>query len=128
MGLSSGAVGSTVGTTNTLVLDESKFAAALAADSSAVSSLFGSSGGPLDTLKTYLVAATSFSGLIYSSQTSADTQLRDLDKRISTMQQRLDDKQASLQKKYSDLEAAMSKLQAQSSSLSSQLAGLNKSG
>ncbi|NBY47758.1 MAG: hypothetical protein EBQ56_08310 [Proteobacteria bacterium] len=128
IGLSSGAVGSTVGTTNTLVLDESKFAAALAADSSAVSSLFGSSGGPLDTLKTYLVAATSFSGLIYSSQTSADTQLRDLDKRISTMQQRLDDKQASLQKKYSDLEAAMSKLQAQSSSLSSQLAGLNKSG
>ncbi|NBT95367.1 MAG: hypothetical protein EBT47_10290 [Chloroflexi bacterium] len=85
IGLSSGAVGSTVGTTNTLVLDESKFAAALAADSSAVSSLFGSSGGPLDTLKTYLVAATSFSGLIYSSQTSADTQLRDLDKRISTM-------------------------------------------
>ena len=128
IGLSSGAVGSTVGTTNTLVLDESKFAAALAADSTAVSSLFGSSTGPLDTLKTYLVAATSFSGLIYSSQTSADTQLRDLDKRISTMQQRLDDKQVSLQKKYADLEAAMSKLQAQSSSLSSQLAGLNKSG
>lgn len=127
IGLSSGAVGSSVGTTNTLVLDESKFAAALAADSTAVSSLFGSSGGPLDTLKTYLVAATSFSGLIFSSQTSADTQLRDLDKRISTMQQRLDDKQASLQKKYSDLESAMSKLQAQSSSLSSQLAGLNKS-
>lgn len=128
IGLSSGAVGSTVGTTNTLVLDESKFTAALAADSAAVSSLFGSSSGPLDTLKTYLVAATSYSGLIYSSQTSADTQLRDLDKRISTMQQRLDDKQASLQKKYADLEAAMSKLQAQSSSLSSQLAGLNKSG
>ncbi|MCX5989096.1 MAG: flagellar filament capping protein FliD, partial [Chloroflexi bacterium] len=128
IGLSSGAVGSTVGTTNTLVLDESKFTAALAADSTAVSSLFGSSSGPLDTLKTYLVAATSYSGLIYSSQTSADTQLRDLDKRISTMQQRLDDKQASLQKKYADLEAAMSKLQAQSSSLSSQLAGLNKSG
>ena len=126
IGLSSGAVGSAVGTTSSLVLDETKFSAALTSNPEAVQNLFGLSGGPLDSLKSYLISATSYSGMLNSSQTSADTQLRDLDRRITDMQSRLDQKQASLQKKYSDLEATLSKLQAQSSSLSQQLAGLSK--
>ena len=126
IGLSSGAVGSAVGTTSSLVLDETKFSDALTSNPEAVQNLFGLSGGPLDSLKSYLISATSYSGMLNSSQTSADTQLRDLDRRITDMQSRLDQKQASLQKKYSDLEATLSKLQAQSSSLSQQLAGLSK--
>jgi flagellar hook-associated protein 2 len=126
IGLSSGAVGSAVGTTSSLVLDETKFTEALTSNPEAVQNLFGLSGGPLDSLKSYLISATSFSGMLNSSQTSADTQLRDLDRRITDMQSRLDQKQAALQKKYSDLEATLSKLQAQSSSLSQQLAGLSK--
>ena len=126
IGLSSGAVGSAVGTTSSLVLDETKFSAALTSNPEAVQNLFGLSGGPLDSLKSYLISATSYSGMLNSSQTSADTQLRDLDRRITDMQSRLDQKQAALQKKYSDLEATLSKLQAQSSSLSQQLAGLSK--
>jgi len=125
IGLSSGAVGSAVGTTSSLVLDETKFTEALTSNPEAVQNLFGLSGGPLDSLKTYLISATSFSGMLNSSQTSADTQLRDLDRRITDMQSRLDQKQAALQKKYSDLESTLSKLQAQSSSLSQQLAGLS---
>jgi flagellar hook-associated protein 2 len=126
IGLSSGAVGSAVGTTSSLVLDETKFTEALTSDPEAVQNLFAASGGPLSSLKTYLIGATSFSGMLNSSQTSADTQLRDLDRRIADMQSRLDQKQAALQKKYSDLEATLSKLQAQSSSLSQQLKGLSK--
>ena len=128
LGLSSGAVGSAVGSTTSLVLDETKFTDALTANPEAVQNLFGASGGPLDSLKSYLISATSYSGMLNSSQTSADTQLRDLDRRITDMQQRLDQKQAALQKKYSDLEATLSKLQAQSSSLSQQLAGLKSGG
>jgi flagellar capping protein FliD len=126
IGLSSGAVGSAVGTTTSLVLDETKFTEALTANPEAVQNLFGVSGGPLDSLKSYLISATSYSGMLNSSQTSADTQLRDLDRRVTDMQSRLDAKQAALQKKYSDLESTLSKLQAQSSSLSQQLAGLSK--
>ncbi len=126
IGLSSGAVGSAVGSTTSLVLDETKFTEALTANPDAVQSLFGVSSGPLDSLKLYLMNATAFSGMLNSSQTSADTQLRDLDRRIADMQMRLDDKQASLQRKYSNLESTMSKLQAQSSSLSAQLASLSK--
>jgi flagellar hook-associated protein 2 len=125
IGLSSGAVGSAVGTTSSLVLDETKFTEALTSNPEAVQNLFGLSGGPLDSLKTYLISATSFTGMLNSSQTSADTQLRDLDRRIADMQSRLDQKQAALQRKYSDLESTLSKLQAQSSSLSQQLKGLS---
>lgn len=127
IGLSTGAVGSAVGTTTSLVLDETKLTEALTTNTDAVQSLLGAASGPLANLKSYLISATSFSGMINSSQTSADTQLRDLDRRVADMQRRLDDKQASLQKKYADLESTLSKLQAQSQSLSNQLASLSKS-
>jgi flagellar hook-associated protein 2 len=124
IGLSSGAIGSLPGSTNALVLDEGKLTQALQTDPTAVTSLLQATGGPLSTLNSYLLNATSYSGPINTSQLSADSQIRDLESRMQTLQERLDQKQQALQAKFARLEEAMAKLQAQSSQLTGQLGSL----
>lgn len=124
IGISSGPIGSTPGSTNQMVLDESRLTQALQEDPAAVAALITSPTGPISTLNTYLLGITSFTGPLNSSQQSADRQIREIDARMRTLQQRLDARQAALEKKFADLEAAMAKLQAQSAQLSGQMSQL----
>jgi flagellar hook-associated protein 2 len=124
IGLSSGPIGSLPGSTNDMVLDEGKLTQALETDPSAVTSLLQASNGPISTLNSYLLGATSYTGPLNASQQSADSQIKDLDARMQTLQERLDEKQQALQAKFARLEEAMAKLQAQSAQLTGQLGSL----
>ena len=124
IGLSSGAIGSTPGSTNAMVLDEAKLTAALNADPAAVTSLLQSPTGPVANLKNYLFSVTSFTGPLNFGQQSADRQITDLDSRIGAFQRRLDMRQQALERKFNNLETAMAKLQAQSTQLAGQLGQL----
>ena len=128
IGISSGPIGSEPGSTNSIVLDESKLTQALEADPSAVTALLQASTGPISKLNTDLLQITSYSGPLNTSQLSADSQLRDLDNRMRFLQQRLDARQAALEQKFARLEEAMAKLQAQSSQLTGQLGALSAGG
>ncbi|HEU5317866.1 MAG TPA: flagellar filament capping protein FliD, partial [Chloroflexota bacterium] len=124
IGINTGAIGSSPGTTSQMTLDESKLTTALQTDSTAVVSLLTSATGPLSTLNTYLRDTTSYTGPLNTTQTTADRQLRDIGDRMRLMQQRLDLRQRALEKRFADLETAMAKLQQQSSQLSGQLGQL----
>jgi flagellar hook-associated protein 2 len=128
IGISTGAIGATPGTTNELVLDESKLTQALTQDPAAVSALLSSTTGPVATLNTYLLGVTGFTGPLKSSQSSAERQIRDLDTRMRSLQTRLNARQVALEKKFAALEAAMARMQAQSAQLSGQLGQLGALG
>jgi flagellar hook-associated protein 2 len=128
IGLSSGAIGATPGSTNDMVLDESKLTAALNADPNAVTSLLQSPTGPVANLKNYLFSVTSYTGPLNFGQQSADRQITDLDSRIDAFQRRLDMRQQALERRFNNLEAAMAKLQAQSTQLAGQLGQLGSLG
>jgi flagellar hook-associated protein 2 len=121
IGISTGPVGSAPGTTTEVILDEAKLTQALTSDPAAVTALLTSATGPINTLNTYLLGVTSYTGPLSSSQSAADRQLREMDGRMRSLQLRLNSRQAALEKKFADLEAAMAKLQAQSAQLSGQL-------
>jgi flagellar hook-associated protein 2 len=128
IGISTGAIGAAVGSTNELVLDEAKLTKALQTDPTAVTALLSAKDGPVDTLNKYLLGITSVSGPLGSSQQSADRQIYDLGSQMRTVQDRLDAKQAALEKKFADLESTMSGLQAQGQQLSAQIGQLGAMG
>ena len=125
IGISTGPIGSSPGTTNEIVLDESKLRQALISDPTAVTALITSTTGPIQGLNTYLLGVTSFTGPLSSSQSAADRQIKEIDSRMRSLQMRLDSRQAQLEKKFADLEAAMAKLQSQSAQLAGQLGQAN---
>ena len=121
IGISTGPIGSSPGTTNEIVLDEAKLTQALVSDPTAVTALITSTTGPIQGLNTYLLGVTSFTGPLSSSQSAADRQIKQIDSRMRSLQLRLDARQAQLERKFANLEAAMAKLQAQSAQLAGQL-------
>ncbi len=124
IGVTTGPVGSAVGTTNSLVLDEAKLTDALQQNPEAVTAFLTSASGPVATLNTYLTGLTSATGPLATGQSSADTQINDLDDQIADLEQRLADKQEQLERKFTDLERTMAQLQLQSSQLLAQLGQL----
>jgi flagellar hook-associated protein 2 len=72
-------------------------------------------------------ATNSTEGTLTTAIQSRNTQVTDLNNRISDWDVRLDARQAALQRQYSALEVALGKLKSQSSWLAGQLAGLSTS-
>lgn len=128
IGISTGPIGATPGSTTSLVLDEAKLTQALQSDASAVTALLTSASGPVAALNSYLLSTTAFTGSLNTAQQSADRQLRDIDSRTRILQQRIDQRQIALERKFANLETVMAKLQAQSAQLSGQLGQLSAMG
>ena len=128
IGISTGPIGATPGSTNNLVLDEAKLTQALQSDAAAVTSLLTSGSGPISSLNSYLLSTTAFTGSLNTAQQSADRQLRDIDSRTRLIQQRIDQRQIALERKFANLETVMAKLQAQSAQLAGQLGQLGSMG
>jgi flagellar capping protein FliD len=125
IGVTSGAIGSTAGTTNNLVLDEEKFKEKLAADPQAVYELLSSatagSEGVLHNLRTYLNGAVLPSGQLSAMSSSSTKMQSDLDLRIAQNTRRLEQKRSRLELQFARMEGAVAQLQAQGNRLNSQL-------
>jgi flagellar hook-associated protein 2 len=132
LGVTTGPVGSAVGTTNDLVIDESKFATAMSTNPQAVYDLLnsptGASTGVFTGLRTYLDAATLPNGLVQSMSDAAQATEKDVVQQISDDQDRLDQKRQRLQAQFAQMEATLSQLQSQGQQLQSQLTGLASAG
>ncbi|MBI2941681.1 MAG: flagellar filament capping protein FliD [Chloroflexi bacterium] len=130
VGITTGQVGSAVGTTNQLVFDEEKFTAALEENPEEVLQLFrGVKGGEgvATRLNHYVTDLTATDGVFATRKSSGDEQLRKLDNQISDMEDRLKDKEERLYARFAALEQTLARLQVQSQQLASQLNRLNSS-
>jgi len=131
LGLSTGALGSSPGTTTELQLDASKFRAALEANPTRVAQLFGAeetatgSQGIMTRMKDYLNGLSNSTGVFNSKQRSNERQIASLTQRINLMNQRLDKRQQQLESQFLAMERAISRMQAQQQSLNSLFASIN---
>lgn len=128
LGVTSGAIGSVAGTTNNLVLDETKFKEAMAADPKAafdvLSSTTAGSEGVFERLRTYVnttVMPTGIFATITNSSTKAQSML---DSRVAESERRLEVKRSRLEAQFARMEQAVAQLQQQGSRLSGQLGRL----
>jgi flagellar hook-associated protein 2 len=127
VGVSSGAVGSAAGTTNSLQLDEKKFKDALAANPQGLFDVLDNmtvgSEGVFQKMRSYLNGVTLPGGILNSMTDTANARQSYLDTRIQNTQRLLDQKRTRLEAQFSRMESAVAQLQAQGNRLSSQLAG-----
>lgn len=104
-----------------LTLDEKIFDAAIAANPSAVQTLFSSAagnGGAFGAMDSLIKGYTQAGGLVADARSRITTQSDSLQGRIDNLQAQLDIRRASLQKEYIAADLAMTQLKSQSSSLS----------
>ena len=114
-------VGVAFGTDGKLALDATRFQAAMTANSTAVSALFGSTNGVAKQLDGYLTTQLSSAGGIASRNASIDTARKDLNQRADALNARMATVQARYQKQFSALDALLSRMQSTSSYLTQQL-------
>lgn len=125
LGLSTGAIGSIPGSTNTLQLDASKLRDALQSDPTRVAQIFGAedtstgSEGIASRLSSYLDGISSSTGIFNTKIKSNDSKVQELNDRINQLNDRLDKKQTLLQSQFTAMELTLSRLQTQQNSLTS---------
>lgn len=131
LGITTGKVGSSVGTTNSLVLDEAKFTSALETNAQAAYDLMNNtapgSEGVFTNLRNYVSKSTMPQGLIQVMSNAATTRGTDLTQEINRQQERLDRKRQLLQAQFARMESALAQIQAQGQRLQSQLGNLSQS-
>jgi len=120
IGISTGSVGSAVGTTDRLILDEDKLSKALDADPTRVADLLGGSGGVIKPLVDRLTSITGTNGLIDSRLKGIASAISRITEQERAYQDRLDLKQSTLEAKFARLEATLAQLQHQQSTLTAQ--------
>jgi flagellar hook-associated protein 2 len=125
LGVSSGAVGAAVGSTDRLLLDEDKLKKAIAQDPTAVASLLNSATGAIRPLLDKVQGWTKTGGRIDDALETITSALRAMSDREEQMQARFDAKQAALERKFANLERTLSELQATSAALGSQINSQN---
>ncbi len=124
IGLSTGAVGAAVGTTNRLQLDSTKLAAALTADPNAVANLLNKATGPLGAL---LKQAQSYedpsntNAFIQAHTAGLATEITDLQHREADRQILIDNYRTMIEAQYAAMEKTLSLLQSQSQQIAAQL-------
>jgi flagellar hook-associated protein 2 len=124
VGITSGAVGSKVGSTTRLQLDSTKLAGAIASDSSSVSSLFTNVMKPLDSaLKTWV----GFGGTIDTAEKDITNQQNALTKQESDVNTRVLVRQAALEAKFAKMESLLATMQTTTTTLNNTIAQQNKS-
>ena len=115
-------VGVAFGTDGMLALDSTKFQAAMTANSSAVSALFGSSSGVATKLDDFLKGQLASDGTIAARNTSIDSQRKDLVGRQRALEVRMAAYQARYLKQFTALDSLLSRMQSTSTYLTQQLA------
>lgn len=111
IGVSTGSIGSAVGATDRLILDEDKLSKALDADPARVAELLGGSGGVMTPLVDRLTSITSANGMIESRLSGIATAVSRLTQQEHDYQDRLDLKQSALEAKFARLESTLAQLQ-----------------
>ncbi|TAK24678.1 MAG: hypothetical protein EPO26_05550 [Chloroflexota bacterium] len=128
LGLTFGAVGSAVGTTNKLVLDEAKFKDKLAANPSAVQDVLNSavvgSQGIFDRMRSTINSATLPGGVLTSITDASTTTQTDIGARVKSVESRMEQRRARLEAQFARMEGAVAQLQSQAARLNAQLAKL----
>ncbi len=97
------------------IKDLEKFTEATEANSTNVSDLFNASDGVAENIKNYIETFVKVGGTIDSSKNNIDSQLINLDDRISFTQELLDKREAQLRDEFSKLQEMMAKLSQQQS-------------
>lgn len=128
IGISTGVVGSAVGTTNNLQFDEAKFQQAMQSNPQGVYELLNNatagSQGVFAKVRSYVNSATLPNGLISSITDGASARKSAINSRIEYAQKSLETKRARLEAQFSRMESALATLQAQGQRLQSQLSKL----
>lgn len=128
IGVTSGVVGSAVGTTNRLKLDATKLQAALEQDPAGVANLLNSATGAIKPLVDAVDGWTKPGGRIATSLTTLASLLRDNTDRQAQLQERLNEKQAALQAKFAAMEQTLAALQSQTNALGQMTSGSSSTG
>jgi len=97
------------------IKDMEKFTEAIEANSTNVSDLFNASDGVAENIKNYIETFVKVGGTIDSSKNNIDSQLINLDDRISFTQELLNKREAQLRDEFSKLQEMMAKLTRQQS-------------
>jgi flagellar hook-associated protein 2 len=124
MGLSTGAIGAAVGTTNRLQLDETKLAAALTSDPNAVANLLDKSTGPLASLLTQVQGyedPSNQTSYIQSHETGLTSEISDTKSREADQQAIIDNYTTMIEAQYTAMETTLALLQSQSQQIAAQL-------
>jgi flagellar hook-associated protein 2 len=124
IGLSTGAAGSAVGTTNRLQLDTAKLSAALTADPNAVARLLDQSTGPLGALLAQAQGyedPSSTSSYIQAHVTGITGEITSLHSQEADRQRMIDDYTTMIEAQFTAMETTLSLLQSQSQQIAAQL-------
>lgn len=125
LGFSTGPVGSAVGTTTDLQLDESKLRSALENSPTRVGQLLGAlattdgSNGAFQRVKNYFDSFSNSTGILAEKQKSTNSQIQSIDKRISALNSQVDFRKQLLESQFVNLEKSLAGLQSQYNSLGS---------
>jgi flagellar hook-associated protein 2 len=125
IGINTGNVGSTPGTTNSVLFDTTKFAAALAAAPDQVAALFAGTKavngftGIANVLNTFLDTENNVvNGPFAAEKTSTNAQVATMQSQVLAMQSRITSKQSMLVAEFSAMSTALNSLSAEQSILS----------
>lgn len=121
IGVSTGAYGAALYSTNHLVIDQTKLGAALSNNSGQVQAVVS---GVMSSLTTYMQGISAAGGVFDSEHQSFTSQQYNLNNQITNMQALLDQRQQALQQQFLTMEQTLAQLQGQSSQLTSSLSGL----
>jgi flagellar hook-associated protein 2 len=127
LGVSSGAVGSAVGTTSDFKIDEAKFNAALSANPQAAFDVLNSSTagseGVFHRLRGYLSTATLSGGSVQTADDSAVARNESIDRQVSRMTEAMASKRKRLTMQFAAMEQAVAQLQSQGQRMQQQFGG-----
>jgi flagellar hook-associated protein 2 len=129
LGLSTGALGSTPGSTTRLQLDSSKLTSALNADANKVASLLDSATGPLAHVLSQLQSyedPSSTQTYVQAHTAGLSSEISSLQREEANRQEMINNYQAMIEAQYATMEATLATLQSQSSQIASTL-GLTSS-
>ncbi|HWK76606.1 flagellar filament capping protein FliD [Microbacterium sp.] len=121
-GTSPSSIGISIDRYGVLTIDETKFAAALADDPTAVTTMFtGIAERVQQTTETY---SDKYDGLLTARITGQQSEVDSLGKQLERWDLRLEQRRATLERTYARMETMLSQMQSQSSYLTSQLSSL----
>jgi flagellar hook-associated protein 2 len=126
LGVSTGVIGSAVGTTKRLVFDETKFDKAVDLDPARVAQLLNSADGAIKPLVDRLTALTGANGLIEANTKGIAEELPRLSAREADLERRIEAKRIAIERKYTALERQLALLQSQNQQVGAQAASLNE--
>ncbi|MGE3725090.1 MAG: flagellar filament capping protein FliD [Candidatus Sericytochromatia bacterium] len=130
LGVSTGALGSTPGTTSELQFDSGKFKAALENTPSRVAQILGASEtsagttGVMAKFKSYLDGLSNATGVFSQKEKVVNGQIERIDDRIERLTNRLATRQKMLEQQFAGMEKVLSRLQTQQSALNNLITSL----